>query len=288
MLNYDTIISSYDDKLTLMQWLKKVEYALKNASAVSFNVNQRGNATLTFSVVFEDGSEIETGPIVLQQGESVESAAIVNGHLILTLTNGDTLDAGDLGGVSSFSIDGSQHLIVHYQNGTTQDLGAIFTGNVSISGNLAVSGTLSAARFNGDTNMETIKDANGNLRFIEGNGEAAAVAGITSTYCKWSLSGTHLMLVFAGSIEDESVIANNTALVLFNLPAWVLDKIFPVWSNAIEVKTFALNDDNWSTQTIPITLYKTSNDVRLYTGTSITLTAKRYFRMYFDLLIDNA
>lgn len=142
MINYETILSNYDDKLTLMQWLKKVEEALKDASAVSFNVNKRGNATLTFSVVFEDGSELETGPIVLEQGESVTSAAIENGHLLLTLTNGDVLDAGDLGGVSSFSIDASQHLIVHYQNGTTQDLGAIFQGNVNISGNLNVTGSI--------------------------------------------------------------------------------------------------------------------------------------------------
>lgn len=96
MLNYETILSSYDDKLTLMQWLKKVEDALKNASAVAFNVTKTGDATLTFSLDFEDGSKIESGPIVLQQGESVESAAITNGHLYLTLTNGDVLDAGSL------------------------------------------------------------------------------------------------------------------------------------------------------------------------------------------------
>lgn len=140
MLNYETLLSSYDDKLTLMQWLKKVEAALKDASAVSFNVNKRGDATLTFSVVFEDGSELETAPIILQQGESVQAATIRNGHLILTLTNGDELDAGDLGGVSGFSINASQHLIVTYQNGTTQDLGAIFTGDVTLAGNLTAVG----------------------------------------------------------------------------------------------------------------------------------------------------
>ena len=114
MLNYETILSSYDDKLTLMQWLKKVEDALKNASAVAFNVTKTGDATLTFSVDFEDGSKIESGPIVLQQGESVASAAITNGHLFLTLTNGDVLDAGNL-----------------------------FNGNVTLSGNLSVTGTIS-------------------------------------------------------------------------------------------------------------------------------------------------
>lgn len=116
MLNYETLLSSYDDKLTLLQWLKKVEAALKDASAVSFNVNKKGDATLTFSIVFEDGSEIESGEIVLQQGESVESAAIVNGHLILTLTNGDELDAGQL-----------------------------LNGDLNVSGNLSVTGKITGA-----------------------------------------------------------------------------------------------------------------------------------------------
>ena len=142
MIDYNTILSTTEDKMTLLQWLKKVEAALKDASATTFKVNKKGNATLTFSIEFADGSELESGEIILQQGESVESASIVNGHLILTLTNGDELDAGDLGGITSFSIDASQHLIVHYQNGTTQDLGAIFTGNVTITGDLVVTGKI--------------------------------------------------------------------------------------------------------------------------------------------------
>ena len=169
MLNYETLLSSYDDKLTLMQWLKKVEEALKDASAVAFKVNQRGNATLTFSVEFEDGSELETGPIVLQQGESVVSAAIVGGHLKLTLSNGDVLDAGDLGGVSSFSINASQHLIVHYQNGTTQDLGAIFAGNVTISGDLVVTGNVETDSMTPRTGSAITID--GNLHISDGNVE---------------------------------------------------------------------------------------------------------------------
>ena len=137
MINKDSIVTAYDEHLTLVEWLQKVETALKDASAVSFKVNKRGDSTLTFSVVFEDGSELETAPIILQQGESVQGATIRNGHLIFTLTNGDELDAGDLGGVSGFSIDASQHLIVTYQNGTMQDLGAIFSGDINVDGALS-------------------------------------------------------------------------------------------------------------------------------------------------------
>lgn len=59
-----------------------------------------------------------------------------SGHLIVTLSNGDTIDAGLVKQVSGFSINASQHLIVSFNDGNTNDLGAIFTGNVNISGAL--------------------------------------------------------------------------------------------------------------------------------------------------------
>lgn len=94
MLNYETILSSYDDKMTLMQWLKKVEEALKHASATAFRVSKKGNATISFILDFEDGTTLESGDIVLQQGESVNGAYIENNHLFITLTNGQVIDAG--------------------------------------------------------------------------------------------------------------------------------------------------------------------------------------------------
>lgn len=65
-----------------------------------------------------------------------------SGHLIVTLSNGNTIDAGLVKQVTGFSIDGSQHLIVSYNDGTTADLGAIFSGNITISGNLTVTGSI--------------------------------------------------------------------------------------------------------------------------------------------------
>ena len=135
MINYDTIISNFDDKVTLYNWLRKVEEALKNASATNFVVNKKGNATLSFSITFADGETLESGDIVLQQGESVDQARIASGVLQLHLTNGTWLTAGNIKPVSNFNIDTNQHLIVNYQDGTSQDLGAIFNGNVNIAGN---------------------------------------------------------------------------------------------------------------------------------------------------------
>jgi len=96
MINEQTIISSFDDKGTLLKWLKAVENALEKASATEFLISKKGNSTISFILKFADDTQLESGDITLEQGESVESASIVNGHLLLTLTNGEVLDAGEL------------------------------------------------------------------------------------------------------------------------------------------------------------------------------------------------
>lgn len=57
--------------------------------------------------------------------------------------------------------------------------------------------------------FEDIVDKNGNPRFIEGTITPETISGITFTYCKWSLSGTHLMIVLAGTCKNVTL-ANNT------------------------------------------------------------------------------
>lgn len=136
MINEETIVSVYNDKMTLLQFLKTVNKALDEAVLTSVEVSKKGNATLSFVFEFADGTKIESGEIVLQQGESVTDAKIVDGHLYLTLSNSERLDAGNVKPVTRFEINASQHLIVYYGDGTSQDLGAILQGNVNIDGNL--------------------------------------------------------------------------------------------------------------------------------------------------------
>lgn len=226
MINYETLLSSYDDKLTLMQWLKKVEAALKDASAVSFKVNKRGDATLTFSVVFEDGSELETGPIILPQGpqgESVQGAAIRNGHLILTLTNGDELDAGNLGAVSGFSINASQHLIVTFQNGTTQDLGAIFTGDVTLTGNLAAAAVKTASLTSDEGEIAAQKPV---VEVMNGYSITPTAENINLLYAGAAKNGNKLSFAFFGTYSHKS----DDVIIPFaniGIPAAIGDKIVP-------------------------------------------------------------
>lgn len=135
--------------------------------------------------------------------------------------------------------------------------------------------------------INTLVDNAGNPRFIEGNGTPATIEGFTSTYCKWSLSGTHLMLVLAGSIANGTAITNGTNIATFNIPDFIFDKIYPVFASVIEVKSTPVYASDWSTQQLQIKEIKsTLNRVIYFETGSVTLTANRSFRMQFDLLID--
>ena len=213
MIKYETIISNFDDKTTLYNWLRKVEEALKHASATNFVVNKKGNATLSFSITFADGTTLESGDIVLQQGESVDGARIASGVLQLHLTNGTWLTAGNLGAVTNFEIDASQHLIVNYQDGTSQDLGAIFNGNVNISG------TLNATKVTGDEIVENMTGYEFATFEQTGFERNFIYAGV----CK---NGNKLTLVVFLTIKRTSDTFTND-ICKFRIPKAVGNKLFP-------------------------------------------------------------
>lgn len=132
MINYETILSLFDDKLTLLEYLTKIEKALKDSTLTEITIEQPTETTAVFTFVFENGDTIVTPSVTLPRGEkgdtgdkgdkgdkgdtgatgadgadgadgvSVTGAEInVNNHLILTLSNSNTIDAGL---VSSFKV----------------------------------------------------------------------------------------------------------------------------------------------------------------------------------------
>lgn len=138
--------------------------------------------------------------------------------------------------------------------------------------------------------FEAITDKNGNKRFIEGYGNPIALEGITFTYHKWSLSGCHLLIVLAGTIAQDTQIADGRMLFNLNeIPQWIKDKIVPTFSNIIDLKSISIYNNDWTTQAMLITLKKTTTDLYLDKagGSAFTASKDRQFRVTFDLLIDN-
>ena len=68
MINYQTILSSFDNKLTLMQWLNKVEDALKKGSLSSVTISQPTTTTAILTFVFADGTSLDSPTLTLPRG----------------------------------------------------------------------------------------------------------------------------------------------------------------------------------------------------------------------------
>lgn len=184
--------------------------------------------------------------------------------------------------VTNFTIDASQHLIVHYSDGTSDDLGSILSGNVNIDGVL----TADEAKI-----LENIEDKDGHLRFVEGTfalNPGSGAVGINVSYAKWSLSGTHLMIVLAGSVENGSVNPWVSTLTAITMPDWIKQKILPIYSDRVDRKVIAsFSSDGATEQNITFYLRKTSEQLLYISMGSFTASAERFFRLQFDLLIDD-
>lgn len=150
MIDWKTILSSFDDKPTLMQWLKIVEKALQNASLEDVAIKNTENNMYVFEFKFADGSTVTSSPInFLKEISGIEkvSDAIVGTQTLTTIRvnyidgtsddfsvaaeNGENGQAGKAGkGISSFedinnAIVGTKTvttLRAHYTDGTTEDI----------------------------------------------------------------------------------------------------------------------------------------------------------------------
>ena len=138
--------------------------------------------------------------------------------------------------------------------------------------------------------IANLVDKNGHVRFIDFVGAPLQQEGFTASYCKASLSGSHLLIVLAFSIANATEIASGAKLMQLALPKSICDKIYPVWHNSrIETKVVTTINDDWSTQNLNVVLSKRSNPdgLDIVTSGAYTATKDRSGRVAFDLLIDN-
>lgn len=134
--------------------------------------------------------------------------------------------------------------------------------------------------------MENVVDKDGHKRFIEGTIDIQTVEGVTKTYGKWSLSGTHLMIVVCCSFASGEY-GYISSLAQNFLPTWILDKINVFGTNYIANQSFSFVGSDNSIQTGNAQLRKDPDRGVFISVSSITLTADRQARIAFDLLIDN-
>ena len=181
-----------------------------------------------------------------------------SGHLIVTLSNGDEIDAGLIKQISYFSINASQHLVATYNDGTTTDLGEIFNGPVTFSGAVTINGgalTVNNQLFGQTGDFSGSISTAGNLTVTQ-NATVGGTLGVTGkitggeivenmagyawtndagipsvttiVYADAVKNGNKLTLVLALKINLASAIGSGKNIGTFTIPYSVGTKLYPV------------------------------------------------------------
>lgn len=156
-INYNTILSSYDDRLTLLEFMNRVLDALENASVDTTQFSSLGNGQYTFTINFADGSTVVSDPVTINGAKGVASFSASNGVLTIGLTDGSSVTANPMNGDISISgsLDVSGPVSVRDQDGIDVDGPISVSGNASVGGDLSVTGDASVA---GDLHVTTMFD----------------------------------------------------------------------------------------------------------------------------------
>ena len=212
------------------------------------------------------GETGETGPQGPQGPQGIQGETGPQGATGATGATGETGPQGV--SISTVSLNSSNQFVITLSNGNIITTSAL------------------------DYPLENIKDSNGHNRFLVGNITlGTSVDGMTISYAKWSLSGTHLLIVIAGSLASGKTIPDPTTLgVLNGVPSWIYDKITVVAINNIVMydDTPFLSLGEWYGTTSSFRLRKHEGTLLVDKNNSYTndRSYTQNFRISFDLLID--
>ena len=115
MINWQSILSSFDDKPTLLEWLKKVQKALNESALTTVTVTQekaRKVNNITLTPTFHDGTKIVAPAFTVQDGaDGIGITDLVNtnltsGNLVVTY---DTTDGLRVFATQAASCHGGYH-----------------------------------------------------------------------------------------------------------------------------------------------------------------------------------
>ena len=138
MINYDSILSAFDGKPTLLQWLKLVKKALDESVLKDITLNQDG-ASVIFTFNFEDGTSISTPSVTLPKGDTgAKGDKGDKGEQGVSVTGVDEVSNEVVGSQThttlrfNFSNGTNNEVVVHAENGKNASGGKLYLHNLSI------------------------------------------------------------------------------------------------------------------------------------------------------------
>lgn len=130
MINDNTILSSFNDRPTLLEWLKKVEEALKTDTATAIKFENTSPNHYIASIEFANGNKIVSDDIAFP--DTINQVSVTDGELIINYVSGRTDNLGKLNAYEGV-------IIINSETNTTE-----IGNNAVVGGNLQVNGTITA------------------------------------------------------------------------------------------------------------------------------------------------
>ena len=135
MINYDSILSAFDGKPTLLQWLKLIKKALDESVLKDITLKQDG-ANVIFTFNFEDGTSISTPAVTLPKGDT--GAKGDKGEQGVSVTGVNEVSNEVVGGQTlttlrfDFSNGTNNEVVVHAENGKDAGGGKLYMHRLSL------------------------------------------------------------------------------------------------------------------------------------------------------------
>lgn len=162
MINDNTILSSFNDRPTLLEWLKKVEEALKSDTATGVSVENPSVNSYIFKITFADGKTISSDTIRFP--DSVKGVSILNNHLVITMQSGLT---DDLGVINPYA----DTIVLNSETNTTEIRNnAVVGGNLQVNGNVLFGSSIISIQGTTKQNGVLGTNADGKIAFKEISG----------------------------------------------------------------------------------------------------------------------
>lgn len=137
MINYDSILSAFDGKPTLLQWLKMVKKALDESVLKDITLKQDG-ASVVFTFNFEDGTSISTPAVTLPKGDTgAKGDKGDKGEQGVSVTGVDEVSNEVVGSQTlttlrfNFSNGTNDEVVVHAENGKDASGGKLYRHSMS-------------------------------------------------------------------------------------------------------------------------------------------------------------
>ena len=171
MINYDSILSAFDGKPTLLQWLKMVKKALDESVLKNVTIQKDGD-NISFTFNFEDGTSVTTPKVTLPKGDKGDT-----GTGIVSVTYDHTDIIGD-NTETYFKVTLSNGVentfAVFAKNGSNGNDGVSITGIDTVGNSVVGDETLTTLRANysNNTSNEFVvtakngKDASGGSMYL--------------------------------------------------------------------------------------------------------------------------